>query len=345
MIRTRDLMAAAVLASALAGVSSTLAVAETEKHERHMPQATMGMSAALLRFPESGLVRVPFRRGAGNHVLLDVVDSKGDKLTFALDTGASVSLLTPSYVKRHANAVDKRPSDAHIKAVGAHGGLSGEMKFGEMRDIGVGDLTIERAGAIVMELPNLDEGLGETLYGILGFNVLSQMTTIIDYAAGEVVFCESHSKAEKTTFGNPDHVVPFTLRGGAIIQLQGSVNGMESIPFMYDVGSPHTMLNADASKSSKIDFKAPEGEERKTIERYSRGLEATVGSAESLEFGSLNFSSPRLISAHLPVFAKVGFGDSDAGILGNDLLAGYRVAIDYGRKELRLWSAEGKAQR
>ncbi len=62
-----------------------------------------------------------------------------------------------------------------------------------------------------------------------------------------------------------------------------------------------------------------------------------TGRAETLRFATLTFAKPKVRAIDLPVFATLGLADTEAGVLGNDLLAGHRVAIDYADSELRIW--------
>jgi len=337
MIRRPKVFLAVVLLGAAVAASAAPHAAEEERE--HSMSDSMGRPTKL-QFPKSGLVRVPFRRGAANHVLVEAEVGEGVVRSFVLDTGASFSVLTPNYASDQPDGEDGEGHEVAGEAIGAHGSIQGQMKFVEMQDLRIGDLTIAQAGAVSMDIPNLDEGLGEKIYGIIGFNVLSQMVTVIDYAADEVVFIDPQGDAEATMFGDPDLVVPFTLRMGALIELEGSVDGGESMPFVYDIGSPRTMLNQTASKEAEIDFDEANVENRERIRALNNDLKVEAGEAKSLSFGPLSFDKPMIYSMDLPIFKMLGLGESNAGLLGNDLFDGQRVAIDYDAKELRVWTAE-----
>ena len=123
MNRTHGITVAAMMLC-LTAVLAIGAMAETKKVVAHSDAGRMG--AAELGFPENGVVRVPFRRGDRNHVLLDAIDSRGNKVTFALDTGASFSVLTPNYTKLRSAAepdgeTDGAQVETGVQAIGAHG--------------------------------------------------------------------------------------------------------------------------------------------------------------------------------------------------------------------------------
>jgi predicted aspartyl protease len=275
-----------------------------------------------LHFPEAGVVRVPFRRGS-NHVLVDVVDAAGRAHVFFVDTGASFSVVSPRFAEMiGAPARESEPVDA---AHGVGGELPGVPTMHELRDLRVGDLRIERAGAIRLDL-GLDGEFDFEIAGVLGYIILSRLVTEIDYAAGVVVFRPAGSKADAR---KPDHVVPFRLRMGVLIEVDASVNGAAAIPFVFDIGSPWTFINTEAALSTGTDL----GEATASV----GGVSGRTGRPKSIRLGSVAFEDPEIHVADLPVFATVGLGETSTGLLGNDLLSGYRVAIDYGASELRLW--------
>jgi len=295
-----------------------------------------------MRFGKSGMAKVSFRRGARNHVLVDAVDDAGNKHVFVLDTGASYSVLSPAFVREFATSSgpshEPAADDREIEAIGAHGALTGSMRFVAMPTLRLGNLIIEQAGAVAMEVPCLDEGLGEPISGILGYNVLSHIMTIVDYAESEIVFLDPKSDAD-APFGAPDHTIPFRLVHGALIEIAGQVNGGPEMPFIYDIGSPRTILNAAAAQQSRIAF-APSAEDTSALmAKLNPGVVIESGEADELRFGTLPFVTPTLKRMDLPVFAALGLGDVPAGLLGNDLLAGYRVGIDYGAAKLRIWKS------
>lgn len=289
----------------------------------------------VLRFPEAGVARVAFEKGI-NHVLVTVTDANGGGHTFFIDTGASFSVVTPRFLEAvEAPVRGGLPAGA---AYGAQGALPGTPELRELRDLRVGDLVIERAGAVALGLPDaLEEKLGRKIHGIIGYNILSRLVTLIDYPAGQVAFVDASRPDAVESLGKPEHVVPFRLRLGALIEVTGSINGGAPLPFLVDVGSRYTILNRPASHSSGITFEALGDDKLALGCGAGPGVPVERGRADGLRFGSLNYEGPELYAIDLPVFATLGLADREAGIWGNDLLGQYRVAIDYGRGELRFW--------
>jgi len=264
----------------------------------------------LLRFPSTGLARVPFRRGV-NHVLVELRDSNDRAFTFFLDTGASFSVVTPRFLE--SAEAPLRGSANVQQAFGAEGAMPGSGALRELRGLQAGDLRLARAGCVELDLSAVEQQLGEPIHGILGFNVLSRLITAIDFPAGVVVFVDPAKSSVSVPWGEPAHRLPFRLRVGAMIEVTGTIEGQE-LPFVVDIGARATFLNGAAAR--------------------------LAGDAKTLVFGSLVFEEASLRTIDFPVFDKVGLGEAPAGILGNDLLGRKRLAVDYAGSRLLFWDPD-----
>lgn len=283
----------------------------------------------LLRLPPSGRTSVPFRKGL-NHVLVKARSESGKELTFFLDTGASLSVVTPALLREV-----KLPVVAGVKvgaAVGAHGRLRGGPQLRELRNLRVGELRIERAHAAVVDLGHVGKAFGEPIHGILGFNVLSRLITVIDYPAQRVTFIDPKRRDHLRRLGPPQTVVPFAFRNGTFIEVPGSVNGAPEAPFVFDIGARGTVLNGAAARAAGVRFAgAVDSPGSPGRHRARRGRVA------SFRVGSLKFVRPVLHQLDLPVFRHLGIAGQPGGLVGNDILARFRVAIDYARQRLVFW--------
>ena len=102
-----------------------------------------------LVFPASGRAGVPFRRGT-NHVIVDATDENETGFVFVVDTGASFSVVTPGFVARAGTKAS--PSSPAARAVGAYGAIAGAPELHEVTGLRIGDLVIERAGVLSVDL-------------------------------------------------------------------------------------------------------------------------------------------------------------------------------------------------
>lgn len=284
--------------------------------------------APIIHFPESGIAEMPLRRGV-NHVLVDVFDSEGRPNTFFLDTGASYSLVTSSF----AGSIEERPVVADLpKAVGVAGDLPVAPKPVDVLDMAIGGVHLERFGAVRMDIPGLQEFFGREIHGVLGFNVLRHWLTAIDYRRERLALIDPKAEG-RLGWEKPNFVLPFSMHMGAMVRLEGLVNGRKTT-FVLDIGSSYTILNRVAGQASGIEWTP----DQDTDEGDGAGPSMEVGVAESLVVESLAIVRPKVWQCELSPFSALYLSDEPAAILGNDLLARFRVVIDYGRSELRLWN-------
>ncbi len=193
-----------------------------------------------------------------------------------------------------------------------------------------------------MPLPNgLEDSMGTTIDGILGYNFLSALTAVIDYSANEISFFPELTRTQIEMYPEPDITVPFSLLFGALVQVQGNVDDGELFPFILDIGARFTVLNPVSAGMSNITFSAvTEDSAQLGLGPEDVTIELGGGTAESLEIGSLYFARPVLRSAALPIFDMLKLNEVPFGILGNDLLSHYKVAVDYQRSEVNFWIPE-----
>jgi predicted aspartyl protease len=288
-----------------------------------------------LVFPASGRARAPFRRGV-NHVMVDATDESGGRYVFAIDTGASYSVVTPGFVAGIRS--EASPKCAPMAARGAFGAIAAAPELHEIIGLRIGGLLIERAGMLSMDLAPVSRRLGFEVHGIIGYNILSRLVTLVDYAAGEVTFISSEDPEPLMGLGEPLHLVPFSLLSGAMIEVRGSVNGGKPWPFLVDLGAQISLLTPEAVEKAGIPVD-PVPAQLPTMGLGSQGEGSGFRRAivSNLRFGSLAFEGTPLFRVDLPVFATLGYAGRPAGILGNDLMGHYRVAIDYKRSVLRFW--------
>ncbi len=294
-----------------------------------MTSATMA-DAPVIRFPASGHAEMPLRRGV-NHVLVDVLDSEGKANTFFLDTGASYSLVTSHFVGRtEAVALEQNIETA----VGVRGTLPVAPGALIVHDLKVGDVELSRFGAMRMDIPGLDAYMGRPIHGILGFNVLKDWLTIVDYRK-ERLFLADPDGGPEADWPEPGFVIPFRLHMDAVVLIDGQVNG-RATSFVLDIGSSYTVLNARAGALSGIEW-TPDSE---LVEVGEEDPAMDAGVAESLVLGPLAMVRPKVWRFEMPPFAALGLSEPPSAILGNDLLARFKVSIDYRRQELRLWNGK-----
>jgi predicted aspartyl protease len=304
--------------------------------------ASSDINAVSLRWPEAGRASIPFTRGV-NHILVEVEDGAGRSFNFFVDTGATLSVVTPAVRENHEFGTFDASTEA--RAYGASGQISGAPALVRVQDLALGGLLIEEAVAVVVDLASVAREMDIEVHGIIGFNLLSRMTTVIDYANGAITFSEPGAKALEQALGPPVASVGFELLMGALIRIEGRVNGGPPIDFIVDIGSRYTALNPAAGEGTGIGWEPFTNHSGQLGLGTGSGIDMASGEADRLSFGELEFTEPRLYSIPLPVFDTLGLSERPSGLLGNDLLQRYTVAIDYPDRELRFWQAPRGATR
>jgi predicted aspartyl protease len=131
---------------------------------------------------------IPFRFSEKKPLLIvsALVNGRGP-LNFALDTGASLTVVSPGVARRA-----RLPSDgARDKAIGAGGRLP--VIFASVDSLEVGDVQAAGLEVAIMQMSPISRAIGLRLDGILGLNFLQKYRVTIDYPAGLVSFDASET--------------------------------------------------------------------------------------------------------------------------------------------------------
>jgi predicted aspartyl protease len=126
---------------------------------------------------------VPFKLAKPNKpliVLETVVNGEGP-YRFVLDTGASLTMISPELAKK----LDVKPEKSE-KAVGAGGRL--EIHFGTVKSLKIGETQLAGTKIGIMDLTGIRKATETEIDGIIGYNVLKNFRVVIDYPKGTVAF-------------------------------------------------------------------------------------------------------------------------------------------------------------
>ena len=126
---------------------------------------------------------IPFRFSEKKPLLIvsALVNGRGP-LNFALDTGASMTVVSPGVARRAGLHSD----GAKEKAIGAGGQLS--VVFANVDSLEIGGAHAAGLDVAIMRLSPISRAIGLRLDGILGLNFLQRYRVTIDYPAGVVSF-------------------------------------------------------------------------------------------------------------------------------------------------------------
>lgn len=111
---------------------------------------------------------------------------------FAVDTGASMTLISPAVARRSG----VKSSDIRARAVGANG--QSEVTFGRLRSLRVGEAQLSSLKVAIMSMSHINRSARTHLDGIIGYNFLKRYRVTIDYA-GRRLYLQPTTPRKKTT--------------------------------------------------------------------------------------------------------------------------------------------------
>ena len=267
---------------------------------------------------------VPIERARSGHVLVRARLGEGPPLSFVLDSGASVSVITPQTRDAAGLAADAgQPVVAH----GAGGAVS-DVRLVTLPDLVVGDRTVRGHQAAVMPLAHLESKLGAPIAGILGRNFLDGHVVELDLARGRLRLFLPASAPEL-----PDDAFPFErFEPVGLIRLTARLSpGDAPVTAVFDLGAGRSVMSWSAARAAGF---RPDDPRVRPVREGLLGADATALDAvevslEAVEIGPVRFDRPGVLVADLPVFGALGLSDAPAMVLGLDLLAGRVITLDF----------------
>jgi predicted aspartyl protease len=109
-------------------------------------------------------------------IIVPVYINQQGPFKFALDTGASGSILTSSLAKKLAI---KELKGATALALGAGGPIS--IQIGIVDSLCIGHFKLRNVKVAITDISTLEEKLGTKLDGIVGYDILKDSIITIDY--------------------------------------------------------------------------------------------------------------------------------------------------------------------
>jgi predicted aspartyl protease len=241
---------------------------------------------------------------------------------FLVDTATSHTVLSPALRDRLKIPAAAGPAFSVVTAAG-----SVQSHFHLVNEIAAAGVIVERVNAIVIDLP---PSLGAM--GIIGADFLWHFTVDLDLQRRAITLYPEKTILQPPGFRRIDGVV----NSAGFIVVPGRIDNVVT-SFVYDSGAVLTVANAELARRT---MRQP-----KIIARNieSKVLDAAMqrGAAESMNFrrlslGPVNWLDRRVLIARMHVFEQVGLDDAPTIFIGNDLMGGRRVILDYGNGALFL---------
>lgn len=134
---------------------------------------------------ETPLVMLPLQL-YGNLPVLEVKGDRGGAYRFLVDTGSSVTLVTPAFAKRNPGRVPVPANAPRVRVAGADGRIE-ELPAASVRRIDLGGVRFDDVPVLLYDCAALSAHLGVKLDGVLGFPFFRESLLTLDYPGGRLI--------------------------------------------------------------------------------------------------------------------------------------------------------------
>lgn len=133
----------------------------------------------------SPLVILP-AEAMGNYLVLQAKWDRYGPYHFLIDTGSSITLISPALVKRYPGREGIVPTGRRVRVAGADGN-SAELPAASLRRLELGDARFEDVPVLVYDCAAISAHLGVKIDGVLGFPLFRETLLTLDYPGRRVL--------------------------------------------------------------------------------------------------------------------------------------------------------------
>jgi hypothetical protein len=283
---------------------------------KHVAVAVLLLVPAVARAQEKDSFIVPFETKQ-NLILVKGQIGELKDLTFILDTGASVSVITPKYAKK--------------------AGISRNGMLSQAENVGAGDAVVESLQCAIMDPPQaqfMRTGMGVDYAGILGYTYLNQFVTTFDYKKKQLTFTPKKSAAKLEAEAKDSWLCKFKLVNN-IIMVEGMINGKGPYSFIFDSGASETIMTPETAE--ELELKGEKVQSSFGNVQQSKVDSITCGDAEVKGLKVFVLDPPQAQPLKM-------MGAHYHGILGAPFLRRFLITLDYRAKRIRLTLNSGEPE-
>lgn len=274
--------------------------------------------------PAPGAVRIPLDEDQG-YIFLKVRINNSGPVWFALDTGATHSLIDLRYAK------SLRLKSDSTRQIGGAGGYEEAAIFKNI-SINLPGANLDNQTLWGIDLGAISAAHGRETAGILGYDLFKRFVVDLDYIANLMILHEPVTYEYRGT----GQSIPLSVQTDGEIYVQARVQAPGGNPiegeFVIDTGGGSNLLLAKPFVEQHRIMESVE----KTLPTRGGGvggeIQLDMGRLKSLELGRFVIANP------ITGFTKVGeIADAGkAGNIGGGFLRRFRVIFDYSRKRMVL---------
>jgi hypothetical protein len=138
----------------------------------------------------------------GNYLLIEAKWDRFGPYRFLIDTGSSVSLITPALARRYPGR-EVLNAGPRVRVTGADGKIT-ELQETSLRRLELGDARFDDVRALIYDCAPLSAHLGVKIDGVLGFPLFRETVLTLDYPKSRVLL-----QPAKDSPLTPGTIIPF----------------------------------------------------------------------------------------------------------------------------------------
>lgn len=274
------------------------------------------------------IAQIPFEF-KGTHLSIQVKTKASENLNFIFDTGCTgASIDSAAAVKAGIG----RENMQTVSVAGSGGEQSYQMALHQ--NLKMDNLEIKDLNLVLMNFSSLSNDIGSHLDGIIGYEILNQYVTQIDFDQKKLSFYDQIKSVDTTGYTGipfefskniliPRFPIAITLANGQTFK--GKV--------MFDTGNAFSLI-VSTPFSKYHDFNSKLGQTSLTS---GRGINAItqdqLANIKSMSFNGFDFGE---MGIRLTVNDKAEPKDGYLGILGMEVIKRFHVILDYANKKIYL---------
>jgi len=121
-------------------------------------------------------------------IILKAEVNGGKPLDFALDTGASTTVLSTQTAKQLGINIKTLPKEK--ECCGCSGNKT-QARLASVKSIRIGDAEAKEIEVAIMDLTNISRAVGTKLAGIIGYTFMKDYRVVVDYPNKKISFEKS----------------------------------------------------------------------------------------------------------------------------------------------------------
>jgi len=263
-------------------------------------------------------------------VLVHAVLNHQEPVTLLLDTGATLTLLTPDIARRLGISPEANAPRSSMVTLGHQ---VGELPLVRLASLAVGDAAVEDLQVgVFTALPH-----APFIDGLLGGDFLQYFTLRLDYARSRLQLIPQDTPDTASPIAPSPPVAVLSTMPAEVIDnhmlVQAMLNHTEPVTLLLDTGATYTMLTPEAARRAGLQV---------TPHRLMGLLKVVGGQQVRFPFvpiAALAMGQAVVENLQVGILATFPGTRPVDGLLGGDFLEHFTLTLDYRAKRLQLTPA------